>query len=140
MTRLALLLALASCTAGTTGADAPGTISGVVRYDGPETGALRVVAYRAFPPTGAPAGEVAIDTPRFPQAYALGGLPPGRYFVLAIVDTDPADGDRYHPRVDPGGAFGRYDAPASVTVSLSTATTLIDVDLARPARGSPWER
>jgi hypothetical protein len=141
MTRLSItLFALAACTAGTSATDAPGTITGVVRYDGPETGALRIVAYTAFPPTGAPAGEVAIDAPRFPQNYTLPGLPPGRYFVLAIVDTDPGDGDRYRPRVDPGGAFGRYDNPATVTVSLSTATPHIDVDLARPSRGSPWDR
>lgn len=117
-----------------------GTITGVVRYAGPEHGALRIGVFAAFPPTGAPLAELAIDDPSFPQAYAIRGLPTGRYFVLAIVDTDPRDGDRYRPRVDPGGTFGRYDSPAAVSVVGADPTAGVDIQLAAPSARSPWDR
>jgi hypothetical protein len=138
---LALALAAGACAAGDTPAGGgAGTISGEVRYDGAEVGTLRVSAFTRFPPIGAPTAEVAIDAPRFPQPYQLSGLPPGRYFVLAIVDVDPGDGDRYRPRVDPGGAFGRSLSPAAITVELSAPRDGVDVVLDPPHQGSPWDR
>ena len=135
------LATLAGCVSGTAPPDeAVGTVSGVVSYGGGETGILRVAVFSSFPPRGTPVAEVAIDDPTFPQAYQVLGLPPGRYFVLAIVDTDPADGDRYRPAFDPGGAFGWYDSPASITVSATGATPDVDIGLAAPAPGSPWDR
>lgn len=133
-------LLLAACLPGETApGDGVGTISGVVRYAGPEAGTLRVAVFAGFPPTGAPVAETAIDAPRFPQPYAVSGLPPGRYFVLAIVDVDPGDGDRYRPRVDPGGTAGRYDSPAAVAVDAAGPTRGVDIQLVAPAPGSPWD-
>jgi hypothetical protein len=121
-------------------AETAGSITGVVRYAGPEHGALRIGVFAAFPPTGAPLAELSIDDPSFPAPYAIRGLPTGRYFVLAIVDTDPRDGDRYRPRVDPGGTFGRYDSPASVSVVATDAITGVDIELVAPSQRSPWDR
>lgn len=134
-------LALAACTAGSpaTGQTA-GTVSGVIDYDGREPGPLRVAVFPSFPPRGAPVAEVVIEAPVFPQAYAVHGVPPGRYFVLALVDTNVDDGDRYRPRVDPGGTFGAYRSPASISIDTSGATSGIDIDLVAPAPGSPWDR
>lgn len=134
-------LALVACTAGGSApAEPAGTVVGVVDFDGATPGVLRVAAWGAFPPVGPPLAEVAIDEPSFPQPYQLRGLPPGRYFVLAIVDVDPEDGDRYHPRVDPGGTFGRYDSPAAVTTTATAPTFGVDIHLVAPAPGSPWDR
>lgn len=138
---LSSLVVLGGCVSGAAPpGTSPGTITGVIDYDGPETGTLRVAVFASFPPTGAPLAEVAIDEPHFPQPYQLTGVRPGRHFVLAVVDTDPADGDRYRPRVDPGGAFGRYDNPATVRVDEIAATAGIDIALVAPAPGSPWDR
>lgn len=137
----ALALACTACVAGSAPlADQPGSMSGIVDYDGAEPGPLRVVAYASFPPRGAPSARVTIEEPRFPQPYTLTGLAPGRYFVLAIVDTVPGDGDRYRPRVDPGGAFGRYQSPVAVTLDGEHAALDIDIELAPPSAGSPWDR
>jgi len=81
--------------------------------------------------------EVAIDEPRFPQDFDVAGVPPGRYFVLAIVDSDPEDGDRYRPSVDAGGAFGGIRRPQAVTVNLLGAEN-VDVALSDPRPDSPW--
>ena len=98
----------ASCAAGPSDPGAPpGSVSGMVAYTGAEPGVLRVAVFATFPPFGPPVAETAIDEPSFPQPYQVAGLPPGRYFVLAMIDTSPEDGDRYHPDVDPGGAFGQ---------------------------------
>lgn len=118
----------------------PGSISGLVDYQGAERGPLRVVAYRSFPPIGPPAARVTIAEPHFPQPYTLTGLEPGRYFVLAIVDTFVDDGDRYRPKVDPGGAFGRYDSPMAITLDIDRPALDVDIELAPPTPGSPWDR
>lgn len=140
--RLSWLAALAvACTAGGGPVgDAPGTITGVVDYARPAAGTLRVAVFAAFPPVGEPIAEVAIDEPRFPQAYQVRGVPPGRYFVLAMVDGDPDDGDRYRPRTDPGGAFGSYLSPAAVTVTALGPAPGVDIALEPPMAGSPWDR
>lgn len=141
LVRAALALAVVGCTSGAPPAGvAAGTVAGTVDYAGAETGVLRVAVFASFPPRGAPVAEVAIDDPTFPQPYQLTGVPPGRYFVLAMVDTSPDDGDRYRPRVDPGGTFGRYDSPAAITTSALGATVGVDLVLAAPASGSPWDR
>lgn len=138
---LVLLAALVACTAGSPPpGEAAGTISGVITYGGTEPGVLRVAVFAAFPPRGAPVAEIAIDDPTFPQPYLIHQVPPGRYFVLAMVDTSPDDGDRYRPRVDPGGTFGRYDSPAPITIGTTGAATAVDVGLVAPAPGSPWDR
>lgn len=138
---VALALALTACTAGSPApAQAAGTVTGVIEYAGREAGPLRVAVFASFPPRGAPVAEVVIEDPVFPQAYAVHGVPPGRYFVLALVDTNVDDGDRYRPRVDPGGTFGAYRSPASITVETSGAASGIDIGLVAPAPGSPWDR
>jgi|JI10StandDraft_1071094.scaffolds.fasta_scaffold05240_17 uncharacterized protein (DUF2141 family) len=149
MTRVALssvvftLAALtgAACVAGSAApGEQPGAITGVIDYAGAEVGPLRVVAYASFPPSGPPVARVTIAEPRFPQPYELTGLAPGRYFVLAIIDTFDGDGDRYRPRVDPGGAFGRYDSPAAITLAGDRPALDVDIELAAPTPGSPWDR
>jgi hypothetical protein len=111
MKRIALSVVLGglSCVGADDSAEPIGAsvVSGVVRYEGSMQGPLRVGIFTSFPPRGAPIASVEIASPSYPQPYEIRGVPPGRYFVLAIVDTDPADGDRYHPTRDPGGAVGR---------------------------------
>lgn len=144
----ALLAGLAACAPGSstetgeprgTGEHA-GTLTGVIEYQGHEPGPLRVAAFSSFPPRRAPIAEIVIEDPVFPQTYRLDGVPPGRYFVLAVVDTDPGDGDRYRPRVDPGGTFGPYRSPASVTIDSARPANGVDIQLVAPAAGSPWDR
>jgi hypothetical protein len=138
---IAQLSLLTACTAGSPPlGQTAGTVSGVIDYAGAEPGALRVAVFASFPPRSAPVAEVVIESPVFPQAYAVHGVPPGRYFVLALVDTNPDDGDRYRPRVDPGGTFGAYRSPASITLETSGAASGIDIGLVAPAPGSPWDR
>lgn len=136
------LLALGvSCIPGT---GSPGSssesVSGVIAFEGEARGPLRVGAFSSFPPVGPPIAEVAIEQPVFPQAYEIRGLPPGRYFILAMIDSDPEDGDRYRPRVDPGGAYGAYRNPAAISTDLAQPTKHIDVHLLAPHGGSPWDR
>lgn len=148
---LALVCAAIGCGADgiPPGADpsaVPGTavtgeaVRGLIRYDGAHDGVLKVAAFSSFPPRGAAMATVVIGAPAFPQAYSLRGLPSGRYFILAILDVDANDGERYHPTVDPGGAFGSYLAPVSVTVANSQAPAAADVALRDPNPNSPWIR
>lgn len=118
----------------------PVQLSGVVRYAGQNVGALQVSVFDSFPPRGTPIATVRIEHPTFPQRYQFDDLAPGRYFVLAIVDQDPADGDRYHPATDPGGAHGSYASPQSVTVGLLAPVQGIDVEIQDPSANSPWIR
>lgn len=136
---LALFGALVACAPGTS-SDTAGTVSGTIDYAGAESGTLRVAVFSSFPPRGAPVAEVAIEAPTFPQAYVVRGVPPGRYFVLALVDTNVEDGDRYRPRVDPGGTFGPYRSPASITLEPTRAASGVDIELVAPTPGSPWDR
>ncbi|MFO0722475.1 MAG: hypothetical protein U1E65_01750 [Myxococcota bacterium] len=130
-----------SCVPGTTTpGDSADSVSGVIAYEGEARGPLRVAAFSSFPPVGPPIAEIAIEEPRFPQAYEIRGLPPGRYFVLAMIDSDPEDGDRYRPRVDPGGCYGDYKNPASISTNTAQPTRNVDVHLLPPHGGSPWDR
>lgn len=130
-----------SCVPGNLGSGgSTESVSGVIEFDGEVRGALRVAAFSSFPPVGPPIAEVSIEAPTFPQAYELHGLPPGRYFILAMMDADPADGDRYRPRVDPGGAYGAYRNPAAISTDLAQPTQHIDVRMLAPHGGSPWDR
>lgn len=84
--------------------------------------------------------SVRIESPRFPQAYEIHGVPPGDYYVLAIIDSFENDGHRYHPNVDPGGAYGRYEAPSSVELRTVNQLESIDIELVDPSDSSPWAR
>ena len=84
--------------------------------------------------------SVRIQSPTFPQEYEIHGVPPGDYYVLAIVDTIENDGYRYHPNVDPGGAYGRYEAPSSVAVDAMGRVESINIKLLDPSDSSPWAR
>lgn len=141
MRNIALSVALVgfSCVGADDSADevGAGVVRGVVRYDGSMEGPLRVGVFTSFPPRGAPIASVEIALPVYPQSYEIRGVPPGRFFVLAIVDTDPADGDRYHPTRDPGGAVGQYDDPRGVIVDPA-GTPPADIDLVDPRALSPW--
>ncbi|MBI2893370.1 MAG: hypothetical protein HYY06_07440 [Deltaproteobacteria bacterium] len=134
-----VVLAVMSCVGADDAAEpvGAGVVRGVVRYDGSMQGPLRVGVFTSFPPRGAPIASVEISSPTYPETYEVPGVPPGRYFVLAIVDTDPSDGDRYHPTRDPGGAVGRYDDPWSVVVDPA-GTPAQDIELVDPRALSPW--
>lgn len=145
---LATLVGLAVVACGNTPGNIPtdidgwvsgGVIRGSVAYPGARQGALEVAAFTTFPPNGLPMVTQRIESPSFPQAYELRSLPPGRYFVLAIIDTDPTDGDRYHPTLDPGGTYGEYTGPWSLAVS-GTRGAVADVELIDPSSTSPWVR
>lgn len=135
---LVLCAAFAACAPGAS--DPGGVVSGTIDYAGDEAGTLRVAVFSSFPPRGAPVAEIAIEGPSFPQPYAIRGVPPGRYFVLALVDTNVDDGDRYRPRVDPGGTFGPYRSPAAITLQPTQAASGVDIELVAPTPSSPWDR
>ncbi len=136
---LLLCAALAACAPGAS-TDPAGTVTGTIEYAGAEVGTLRVAVFSSFPPRGAPVAEVAIEAPSFPQPYTIRGVPPGRYFVLALIDTNVDDGDRYRPRVDPGGTFGPYRSPAAITLQPTRAAGGVDIELVAPTPSSPWDR
>ncbi len=115
-------------------------LRGEVRYEGKHHGVLRVAAFASFPPRGAPVAQVEIQNPQFPQAYELPGVQSGRVFILAILDVDAKDGERYRPSVDPGGAFGSYAAPETVTIDDRSASAARDIQLIDPSESSPWSR
>lgn len=138
----AALIALVSCE-GESGGEAlglAGSVRGEVRYAGSYSGALKVAVFSSFPPRGAPIAMQEIAEPRFPQAYTVQGLPPGRYFVLAILDTEPNDGDHFRPSVDPGGASGGFLSPTAVTVDAVQGAGDVHVELVDPDPASPWIR
>lgn len=136
----AALAALASCAGYEPTSGEPGLVRGVVEYHGTRTGPLRVGAFPSFPPRGRPFVMQTIDHPVFPQAYELRDVPEGRWFVLAIVDTNVENGDRYRAAEDPGGAFGAYTLPMPVTVGLTQGAGAVDVELADPSPSSPYLR
>lgn len=113
-------------------------VRGVVRYAGRLSGPLRVAVYPSFPPRGAPMAQQVFDRPAFPQPFEIAGVPGGRYFVLAIVDTDVQDGDRFHPTRDPGGAYGGYATPLALAVDAASGARGADVDLVDPSDAPPW--
>ena len=135
-----LALGVACILGGGSSGGSAESVSGVIDFEGAARGPLRVAAFTSFPPVGPPIAEVSIEEPSFPQAYELWGLPPGRYFILAMIDADSEDGDRYRPRVDPGGAYGAYRNPAAITTDFARPAKHIDVHLLAPHGGSPWDR
>ena len=140
---LLTLLGLAACgpqnvAAARVDSEAPGTISGHVRYHGAMAGPLVVGAFRRFPPVDAPAASVTLREPAFPVAYRISGLAPGRYFVLGIIPRDPARAGVYRPSIDAGGAVGGYVSPAAVSVTTQGGVAEADFDLVDPDPRSPW--
>lgn len=125
--------------AGGMGAQA-NAVRGTVSYAGAWAGPLDVSVFSSFPPRGRPIARQRIARPTFPQPFEVSGVPPGRYYVLAIIDRDVNDGDRYHPSLDPGGAYGGYDAPQAVTVELGSGAAEVHLDLLDPSPDSPWLR
>ena len=151
MTRLTLhaLAFMALASLGAVGCDdqastktssLPGAIEGTVNWQGPVNGDLQVAVFSSFPPRGEPVAVQRIQNPSFPYHYHVDGLPPGRYYVLAMVDANPDDGDNFSPSRDPGGAFGGYNAPTSLTVSLTEGPVRGDIQLIAPNADSPWVR
>jgi hypothetical protein len=135
------LWALTACEAPTDGngtTPLSGGVRGLVHYPGANSGALKVALFSSFPPRGAPVATQDITHAVYPQSYQLQGIPAGRYFVLAIVDTDASDGVRFRPTVDPGGAFGGFRTPQSLTVDAVEGASDIDIDLVDPSDSSPW--
>lgn len=130
--------ALAGCFGS--GVASPGSpaLHGIVDYAGEVDGALQIAVFPGFPPRGAPLASTRIDAPVFPQAYEINGVPPGRYYVLAIIDADPRDGDRFRPSMDPGGAFGTFEAPVSVFIDPILDLAPVHIELLDPSETSPW--
>lgn len=115
-----------------------GVVRGHIAYAGTYEGPLQVGVFTRFPPTGRPIASQIIEAPVYPQPYAIAGVPQGRFFVLAIIDVDTTDGERYHPSRDPGGAFGTYLGPINVAVAANEGASGIDVTLVDPSDSSPW--
>lgn len=139
----AVLIPVAGCgiggmDTGVVRSAAPGRVSGAISYQGGYVGPLQVALFRSFPPRGTPVARVDISEPTFPQPFELEDLMPGTYFLLAIVDADPTDGDRYHPHDDPGGAFGSYNKPMSITLTTTSGARDVDIELVDPSATSPW--
>ena len=131
---------LSSCTAYEPTSGEPGLLRGVIEYTGTHTGPLRVGVFPTFPPRGRPFVMQTIDHPVFPQTYELRGVPEGRWFVLALVDTNLENGDRYRAAEDPGGAFGAYSLPLPVSVGPTQGADAVDVELVDPSTSSPYLR
>lgn len=131
--------ALTGCYGGG-GSTAPGppTLHGIIDYAGDVDGVLQIAVFETFPPRGAPLARTLIENPVFPQAYEINGIPPGRYYVLAIVDADARDGDRFRPSMDPGGAFGTFEAPVAVSIDPFDAAAPVHIELLDPSDTSPW--
>lgn len=110
-------------------------IAGQVSYTGTLRGTLVLSAYASFPPRGDPVATVAIAEPRFPQPYEL-DVPSGSVFLVAMLDTFPDDGFRYHSRVDAGGAWPTLLGPASIRVTPD-AEVRADINLVDPSVGLP---
>ncbi len=143
MTRALIVLALCSASIGCVtsepeGSGSAGVVRGTVTYSGQVTGPLRVALFGSFPPRGKPLAEVVIDRPAVNQHYEVHGVPPGRSFVLAMIDADSDDGDRYHPTIDPGGAYGSYLAPKAVMVDPELGAAAVDIVLQEPDINSPY--
>lgn len=138
-----LALVLAGCAAdqeSEPGVATAGVVRGTITYAGPLRGPLVVAIFPSFPPRGAPIAQQRIESPRFPQPYEIQGVPAGAWYVLAIVDTDLSDGQRFHPSRDPGGAFGAEQAPWSLRLEPAGGAQDIDISLIDPAATSPWMR
>jgi hypothetical protein len=135
---LGAAVAATGCLESGSAAGSQPAVRGVVDYDGPHRGPLTVAVFASFPPRGQPFAQQRFENPTFPQAYEIHGVPAGRYFVLAIVDADPGDGDRFNPTRDPGGAFGNFDSPVAVTIDPTLASSGVDFDLVDPSPRSPW--
>lgn len=73
---------------GGTGGIPGKTIQGTVDYEGSQTGTLIVGVYDQCPPAGPPVQlkVQTFDTPMFPQAFSLGGINAGSYYIAAVLD------------------------------------------------------
>lgn len=129
-----------ACGGASSGPQRPagGVVRGTVHYDGVLQGPLVVAVFASFPPRRAAMAMQRIDDPIFPQSYEIQGIPEGRYFLLAMVDTDPLDGERYHPSLDPGAAYGSHVAPTSLVVSSTAGAPEANMMLVDPGASAPW--
>ncbi|MDQ3265659.1 MAG: DUF2141 domain-containing protein [Myxococcota bacterium] len=132
---VALAVWLGCETAGSSGAESagtPGAVQGEVHYEGNRQGPLKIAVFASFPPRGAPVAYQEFTAPVFPQPFVVRGVPAGRYFVLAVLDVNQGDGDRFRPAVDPGGASGSLTAPMPITVDAIGGFTGVRIDLLDP--------
>jgi len=83
----------------------PLTLSGTFDYDGAKTGDQIMIALTdQWPMTEAPLWFGYVDTPAaFPAEYKIGVDYEffGDYYILALIDVNPADGTGMNPDVDP---------------------------------------
>ncbi len=117
---------------GADSAVTPGEVRGEVHYQGSREGPLKIAVFGSFPPRGAPVAFQEFTAPVFPQPFVVRGVPAGRYFVLAVLDVNPGDGDRFRPKVDPGGASGSLTAPTPITVDPIVGVSRLRIDLVDP--------
>lgn len=135
---LACALLFAACGDPDSDTGPAASVEGTITYEGTTVGDLQIAVFSSFPPRGEPVTVVRIERPVFPYHYNLDRLPPGRYYVLAMIDADPSDGDNFRPTRDPGGAVGGYVSPQSVTVSFSEPIARGDIELRAPSADSPY--
>lgn len=111
------------------------TIAGSVFFDG-QTAALgqplAIAVYRSFPPKGPPVAWRYVEQYSFPYRYEFDDLPPGTYYVGALVDVDRMDSRHagmLNPRRDPHGYAGGGE-PIAVTALAGAAGA--DIRLEEP--------
>ncbi len=104
------IVLIAAC--GSTRSAPAGTITGTISYDGSAAGGgrpLGIAVYKTYPPSGMPIAYRLVADYQFPYRYVIDGLPPGTYYVGALIDVDPAD-TRYvgmlNAKRDPHGYAG----------------------------------
>ena len=115
----------------------PGTISGVVHYDGPAAARGRVLAiavYRSFPPVGPPVATQLIERYTLPYKYEFNGLPPGTYHVGALIDVDRQDSRHAGMLVRGTDPHGYAAGGGPIVVALDRGVAGVDVLMQEPAK------
>lgn len=109
--------------AGSGGSSASGgVVTGTVSYSGSAHGDLIVSAFADWPAAGPPEAFVKISSPSFPQAYELGGLMAGDYYIFAFIDVPPAS-----PTMP--GSEDVQSAPVETVHVVEAASATADVAL-----------
>lgn len=73
-----------------TGNDAlPGSVAGNANYTGTKKGPLYLSLFASLPPTGAPAGIGAVNTPTWPgsNSFKITNVNPGQYLLVSYISV-----------------------------------------------------
>ena len=105
------------------------TVSGTVSYTGTRMGALYVgLLFLDGPPRPPVAVAAPIEHPKFPQAFKIGDVPPGRYSVVSFMDLAPLNPARPGDE-DPqssGTAFNAADVVVVVAGTPAEQSTVLN--------------